>query len=468
VCEGLRWGLSPYDGFFDGVRWRRIEVGDRVQIERNKEIRACSSEDLSFLGPTICQAVVTDPPFYGNVMYGELADYYYVWLRTALLSDHPDVFSSALIMKEEEVVEQVTRGHGAAFLHKDEAFFTSGLTRIFAEAREHLDDEGVMVFTFHHQANEAWASVLQTALDAHFIIEAVYPVYAESPYSNHIHDKANISYDAVIVCRKQEDKPPQVEWRDIEDRVFVRAEQLVRELEQRANGNRLAPEDIYVIAIGKCMEEYSKHYFRGQSYVTKGGKPVGIEEALNGDENRGIRGIGEIVDQLVEEAEGRMWPAGLDPISRFYVINFLGQTEVPYDRLHRRLRHNVHITLEDLERRQLVKQTKGKVKVLTEKEREDYLLAIHADEEPEQAPLEMGLPEVTELTYMDKVHLLTVLDEQGVMTGGLREEYSQDATFRDLIVRIAQYLDPSARGYKAYQDLAGQVTGQGTLDIGGE
>jgi len=75
------------------------------------------------------------------------------------------------------------------------------------------------------------------------------------------------------------------------------------------------------------------------------------------------------------------------------------------------------------------------------------------------------VPEVTELTYIDKVHLLTVLDQQGVMTGGLREEYSQDATFRDLVTRIAQYLDPSARGYKAYQDLAGQVTGQGTLGL---
>ena len=192
---------------------------------------------------------------------------------------------------------------------------------------------------------------------------------------------------------------------------------------------------------------------------------MGIEEALNGDERRGIRGIGEIVDQLVEKAEGRMWPAGLDPVSRFYVVNFLGQTEVPYDRLHRRLRHNVHITLEDLERRQLVKETKGKVKVLTERQREGYLLAIHAAEEPEQASLELGLPEVTELTYIDKVHLLAVLDQQGVMTGGLREAFSQDATFRDLVTRIAQYLDPSARGYKEAQDLAGQVTGQGTLGL---
>ncbi len=467
MIDGPRWADRPDDAFFKSDEDAdRFTIGDGIYWEgRSVELLCQSSEDLSRLPNLQAGLVVTDPPYYGNVMYGELSEFYYVWLRTALLPHYPVEFGDEGTPKDEEVAETECWGAGSSVTMKDRAFFTDGLTRILAEAGDHLIGDGLLVFTFHHQANEAWASVLQTALDAGFFMSAVVPVHAEMSSSLHIRDKKNISYDAVIICRKQEAEPPRAEWRDIEDRVFVRAEQLVRELEQRTNGNRLAPEDIYVIAIGKCMEEYSKHYFRGRPYVFKGGQPVGIEEALNGHPDRGIRGIGEIVDQLVEEAEGRMWPAGLDPVSRFYVVNFLGQTEVPYDRLHRRLRHNVHITLEDLERHQLVKQTKGKVKVLTEREREDFLLAIYAAEEPEQSSLELNLPEVTELTYIDKVHLLTVLDQQGVMTGGLREEYSQDATFRDLVTRIAQYLDPSARGYKAYQDLAGQVTGQGTLGL---
>jgi len=464
----MAWGQGNNDeNFFvseDDVI--RVSVPDAIfRSGRETRLLAQSSEDLTNVPAYDIKAAVTDPPYYGNVMYAELSDFFHVWLTTALADEYRRQFGRPLTPKDEEVVEQVTRGHGAPFLHKDHEFFTNGLTRIFAEVGGHLADDGLLVFTFHHQANEAWASVLQTALDAGYYMTSVVPVHAEMLTSLHIKDKKNISYDAVIICRKQETEPPRAEWRDIEDRVFVRAEQLVRELEQRTNGNRLAPEDIYVIAIGKCMEEYSKHYFKGQPYVFKGGQPVGIEEALNGDEGRGIRGIGEIVDQLVEEAEGRMWPAGLDPISRFYVVNFLGQSEVPYDRLHRRLMHNVHITLGDLEKRHLVKQAKGKVKVLTEKEREDYLLAIYSNEEPDQPSLGLDLPEITELTHIDKVHLLAVLDQQGVMTGGLREEYSQDATFRDLVVRIAQYLDPSARGYKSYQDLAGHVTGQGKMDL---
>lgn len=467
ILDGLEWGAVPRDNMFrSDDDYASRDVADGIDDgSADVTLVSQSSEDLSFIGPDRLEVVVTDPPYYGNVMYAELSDFFYVWLATALADSYPEQFGQPLTPKDEEVVEQVTRGHGAPFLHKDHAFFTEGLTRIFAEVGGHLADDGLLVFTFHHQANEAWASVLQTALDAGYYMTSVVPVHAEMLQALHIRDKKNISYDAVIVCRKQEAEPPRAEWRDIEDRVFVRAEQLVRELEQRTNGNRLAPEDIYVIAIGKCMEEYSRHYWRGQSRVFKGGQPVSIEEALNGNEERGIRGIGEIVDQLVEEAEGRMWPTGLDPVSRFYVVNFLGQSEVPYDRLHRRLRHNVHITLEDLERRQLVKQAKGKVKVLTEREREDYLLAIYAAEEPEQASLELGLPEVTELTYIDKVHLLTLLDQQGVMTGGLMEQWGRDPTFTQLLECITRYLDPSAPGYKSYATLAQQATGQRKMGI---
>ncbi|NLJ36770.1 MAG: hypothetical protein GX358_11155, partial [candidate division WS1 bacterium] len=253
-------------------------------------------------------------------------------------------------------------------------------------------------------------------------------------------------------------------WSDIEDRISVRAAQLVRELEQKTNGNGLSPEDTYVIAIGKCMEEYSKYYYKGRSYVFKDGQPVNIEEALNGDEERGIDGIGGIVDQLVEEAEGRMWPAGLDPVSRFYLVNFLGQSDVPYDRLHRRLRHNAQITLEELERQQLVEQSGGKVKVLTEKERSEYLMSIYNAEQPEQVKLNLDLPESNALTYIDKLHLLVSMEQQGVNTGGLREEYGRDNTFTALVARIVQYLDPKAKSYRRYQTLMTLLQGQTTIN----
>ena len=363
----------------------------------------------------------------------------------------------------------LTRGHGADFLTKDDDFFTAGLTRVFAEAGDHMADDGLLVFTFHHQANEAWASVLRTVLDAGFVIKAVYPVHAEMVASLHIYDKANIAYDALIVCRKQVGEPKAVNWRDVADRVYLRAERLVKELEAEARG--LLAEDIYVIAIGKCLEAYSRHYYRGRSYVYWQDQPVSVEEALDGSEARAIRGIGEIVeivDQLVEEAEGRMWPPGLDPVSRFYVINFLGQSEVDYNRLKRRLMHNAHVSLEEMERQGLVRQSGGKVKAVPETERADALLerlgGLDADATQLSFPGIEAAP-TEDLTAIDKLHLLVALDHRGALTGGLIARWGEDRTFVELARRVARYLDPKDETKKVYERIAEALGGRRTMQM---
>jgi adenine-specific DNA methylase len=468
IQRGLAWGQRTDDNFFrTDENYTKVPIGDGLFPPQGERLLLCrSSEDLSPLDGQRTALVITDPPYYGNVMYAELSDFFYVWLRTALACDHPKVFDRSLTSKDEEVVDQKSRAPNVPFLTKDEAFFTAALTRIFDETSRYLDDDGLMVFTFHHQANEAWASVLKTVLDAGFYIKAVYPVHAEMISSLHIRDKANISYDALIVCRKQVREPESVNWRDVADRVYLRAERLVKELEDEARG--LLPEDIYVIAIGKCLEEYSRHYYRGHSYVYWQDHPVGIEEALDGNEERGIRGIGEIVDQLVEEAEGRLWPAGLDPVSRFYVINFLGQSEVPYDRLKRRLLHNPHVSLETLERQQLVRQSGGKVKVESEMQRADYLLERLGGMEADLAQPSLPGIDVSasdDLTAVDRLHLLVVLDRRGALTGGLIARWGQDRTFVELASRVARYLDPKNKGQKVYQRIADALSGRGMVRL---
>jgi hypothetical protein len=261
------------------------------------------------------------------------------------------------------------------------------------------------------------------------------------------------------------DAPAVVNWRDVADRIYLRAERLVKELEGESRG--LLPEDVYVIVIGQCLEEYSRHYFRGRSYVTWQDQPVSVEEALDGSEARGIQGIGAIVDQLVEEAEGRLWPAGLDPVSRFYVINFLGQSEVPYDRLKRRLMHNPHVSLDDLARRALVEQAGGKVRVVPEMQRADYLLGLLGGNLDGD---QLALPGMDAgngaLTAIDKLHALLVLDLRGALTGDLLARWGQDSTFVELARRVADLLDPSARHAKLYRRIADTLAQRTSFSFG--
>jgi adenine-specific DNA methylase len=461
IQRAMTWAKAPNDNFFfTDEDYDKVEIPEQLFPRQGERQLFCqSSENLASISDQEVAAVITDPPYYGNVMYAELSDYFYVWLRTALKRDYPDVFALRASPKAEEVVDQKSRSSGADFITKDEEFFTEGLTRIFAEAGRVLRDDGLMVFTFHHQANEAWASVLKTVLDAGFIIRAVYPVHAEMLSSLHIHDKANIAYDALIVCGKQTEVPEPINWRDVADQVYLRAERLVKTLEGESRG--LLPEDIYVITIGKCLEAYSRHTYHGRSYVLWQDEPVSVAEALDGNEARGIQGIGAIVDQLVEEAEGRLWPAGLDPVTRFYVINFLGQSEVPYGRVKRRLMHHPNVSLDALAQRDLIEQSGGKVKVVPVMKRTDYLLAQIGERLDDD---QLSLPgfDTTSgtLTAIDKLHLLIVLERRGALIGELVAQWGKDRTFIELARRIAELLDPKAKHYKVYQQIAEMLSGR--------
>jgi adenine-specific DNA methylase len=461
IQRAMAWAKAPYDNFFfTDENYDKVDIPEQLfPRQGERQLFSQSSEDLASISDQGVATVITDPPYYGNVMYAELSDYFYVWQRTALLQQYPEIYKPLLTPKAEEVVDQKSRSPHVDFLTKDEEFFTEGLTRIFAEARRVLQDDGLMVFTFHHQANEAWASVLKTVLDAGFIIRAVYPVHAEMLSSLHIYDKANIAYDALIVCSKQTEVPDAINWRDVADQVYLRAERLVKTLEGESRG--LLPEDIYVITIGKCLEAYSRHTYHGRSYVLWRDEPVSVKEALDGNEERGIQGIGAIVDQLVEEAEGRLWPAGLDPVTRFYAINFLGQSEVPYGRVKRRLMHHPNVSLDALSQRDLIEQAGGKIKVKPVMKRADYLLAhVGARLDDDQLSLPGFDTTSGTLSAIDKLHLLIILERRGALIGELVGQWGKDRTFIELARRIAALLDPKAKHYQVYQRIAEMLSGR--------
>jgi len=251
----------------DSIDGRIVESFDElIQNEGNVLLRCQTSEDLAFIPDKSVDAVVTDPPYFDNVMYSELADFYYVWLRIGL-SDEYKYFKSEYCPRSEEIVVNEVKNKG-------ESFYIKGLTKIFAECHKVLKDEGLLVFTFHHRKDEAWSSVLKAVLDAGFYIVAVYPVYSEMRTSFHIMGKEAISYDTVVVCRKQLKPTSPASWPYLLDEALMYARKAVAELV--ASHSDLTREDISVIIKGKCLELYSKHY----PNVTKDGCVVSILDAL--------------------------------------------------------------------------------------------------------------------------------------------------------------------------------------------
>lgn len=135
--------------------------------------------------------IVTDPPFFDNVHYSQLADFFFVWLDS-ILNDG----SSNL---------QVTTRHPNEVQHTDAVVFTERLTTVLCECYRVLKHTGILVFTYHHTRSEGWEALYQAIRTAGFVVTKTHPVKAEMAVSVSIQQtKVPVNIDLIIVCRKSD------------------------------------------------------------------------------------------------------------------------------------------------------------------------------------------------------------------------------------------------------------------------
>jgi adenine-specific DNA methylase len=140
--------------------------------------------------------VITDPPFFDNVHYSQLADFFYVWLRQTLSSE--DGFQKLTTRSPKEVQDTNSEN------------FTNKLTSVFKESYRVLKDEGLLVFTYHHSRIEGWVSVYQAVREAGFYITNAHPVKAEMSVSIPIQQATSpVHFDLILVCRKKDSENPE-------------------------------------------------------------------------------------------------------------------------------------------------------------------------------------------------------------------------------------------------------------------
>lgn len=327
---GKEFCQNPYEKYVDnGETKQRDGVGqiegklvsdpDNLGVEGNVHLRRGTSEYLPVEDGSV-DAVITDPPYFDNVMYAEVADFYYVWLKQ-ILEDEYEHFTAELTPKASEIVSDPAKN---VETHRDEDHFITGLTNVFSESKRVLRDDGVMAFTFHHKETEGWSSVLKSVLDGGFYVTAIYPVRGEMRGSTHIHGKANIEYDMIVVCRKRTEDPDEVSWRSLEDDIYFRASEEIDRLEE--SGSQLAQGDIFAVTMGKCLEVYSQHY----PNVVRDGQSMSVESA--------IETIRDIVDEQLMAERVQLMSDEMDTLSAVYIAYVLGRgDELPFNTLNKEL-----------------------------------------------------------------------------------------------------------------------------------
>lgn len=397
VIEAKEWCQRPFD---------RTSSGDKVYFETpvfadpilsadegvdsdGKCLLLAQSSEYLGLPDKCVDAVITDPPYLGNVNYAELADFFYVWLRLVLKDRYPH-FKAEYSPKRTEVIENDVRG-------KTTEDFVEGLTAVFEESHRLLRDEGVLAFTFHHRETDAWASVLQSVLDAGFYVTAIYPVRAEMAASTHIYAKGNIEYDMIIVCRKRVETAEPRSWRSIEDQIYFRVEEIVHELEE--SQKQLSPGDLFAVTMGKCLEIYSKYY----PNVMRDDEPVSIQEALSQ--------IPAIVDGQISQSRYQQLVAEFDHVTALYLSFVIGRgKKIPYGELNMELQQR-NLNIKDLLDVALLEQDGSDLRVLTSRDR---AAAIES-----KGPLD--------LDQIDRAHFLHYLSEHGNLARDARKWATPEA-----------------------------------------
>ncbi|MYK32343.1 MAG: DUF1156 domain-containing protein [Boseongicola sp. SB0670_bin_30] len=205
-------------------------------------------------------AVIMAPPYLANVMYAELSDFFYVWLKRTAGHVFPELFRRYLTDKDNEAVANRARFRGQkgakALAGRD---YQERMASIFAECRRTLKSDGVMTLMFTHKATVAWDALTKGLMEAGFAITASWPINTEAEGSLHIKNKAAANSTIFLVCRPRADESQAEQdlyWEDVEPRVARAVRERV-ETFQRAG---ITGVDLYLASFGPALEEFSRHW----------------------------------------------------------------------------------------------------------------------------------------------------------------------------------------------------------------
>ncbi len=224
-----------------------------------------SGDDLEHINDATVDAVVMDPPYYDNVMYAELSDFFYVWLKRTAGLLYPELFTQYLTDKDREAVANVSKfrdasavkgsGGARARAHRD---YRERMQKIFTEVRRVLKSDGIMVLMFTHKATGAWDALAKGLVDAGFVITASWPVNTEAEGSLHIKEKNAAKSTIFLVCRPRPAvKSDEVTyWEDVQPEVKAKVRAKMEEFQKAGIGGV----DLYLSSFGPALEVFSKHW----------------------------------------------------------------------------------------------------------------------------------------------------------------------------------------------------------------
>jgi putative DNA methylase len=238
--------------------------------------------------------ISTDPPYYDNIGYADLSDFFYVWLRPSLKSIFPDLFSTVTVPKDSELVATPFR-HGGR--ETAEAFFLDGMTRAMHRLAEqaHPAFPVTIYYAFKQSetkdavtASTGWETFLDAVIQAGLSLTGTWPIRTERDARMRGIGSNALASSIVLVCRPRTSTAPNATHREF--LIALKAE-LPEALKNLQRGN-IAPVDLAQAAIGPGMAVFTRY----ANVLDAAGKPLLVREAL--------ALINQVLDEALSEQEG--------------------------------------------------------------------------------------------------------------------------------------------------------------------
>ena len=229
------------------------------------------------------KVVSTDPPYYNNIAYADLSDFFYVWLRKSLRPIFPSLYATLAVPKAEELVATPYRHGGKA---EAESFFLNGMTAAMHNLAEQAHPAFPVTIYYAFKQSETkddagtsstgWETFLQAVLDAGFAITGTWPVRTEMKTRQVAMDSNALASSIVLVCRKRLADAHTVSRREFLRELNASLPEALLDMTRGGVNSPVAPVDLSQAIIGPGMAIFSQY----AAVLEADGTPMGVKAAL--------------------------------------------------------------------------------------------------------------------------------------------------------------------------------------------
>lgn len=340
---------NPFGGSSGDIRRILAYITDAIPqsagASRQKVFRASATKlpdpDATY------DAIVTDPPYYDNISYADLSDFFYVWLKRSIGFLFPEHLQGELTPKQREMIVAPYRHEGGKDAAR--AFYENEMEEAFKEAHRVLKPGAPLVCVYAHKTTLGWASLVEALRRAGFSITEAWPLDTEMPERSIGQGTASLASSIFLVARRRDGE----ETGDYGD-VLAELDSIVEERLERLTEAGVSGSDLVIATIGAGLRAFTRH----SKVERANGEDVPVETFIDEAQSR-------VLNAILAKVYGLADGVGtIDAKTRFYVISrfAFGYSDVEFDEANN-LARSAGVELSDLvdSRTPLVQIKKGKV-----------------------------------------------------------------------------------------------------------